>query len=87
MTIYAYRCESHGDFDVVSPMTTTTRLHPCPTCSVPALKLLSGALQFTMGKDNFHGPTLGERRADTIQANEAQGRKLGRDYESAARWV
>lgn len=45
------------------------------------------AIFFTYGKADFHGPTIGERLEEHHRANEEQGRTLGRDYESATRWV
>lgn len=44
-------------------------------------------IHFAYGKEDWHGPTIKERLDEHHAANEAQGRKLGRDYESSSRWV
>lgn len=62
---------------------------PCDDCA--PRELIEGRgpnFQFTYGREDFHGPTVRERREDWIKANAEQGRELGRDYESAGnRWV
>jgi len=63
------------------------RQHPTPDPDCYACRISTVSLQFSYGKADFHGPTIGEKVADHHKANAEQGRKLGRDYESATRWV
>ena len=61
--------------------------HPEPDPDCFACRISTVSLQFTYGKAEFHGPTIKERADEHHKANAEQGRKLGRDYESASRWV
>ena len=63
----------------ITPRVDGALVGPCDDCYEGAEAGLS--VVFTHGKDNFHGATIKERQEELHRANEAQGRKLGRDYE------
>jgi putative FmdB family regulatory protein len=67
MTLYAYKCPTHGNFDVEAPMSETQPQEHCPMCGGLCPKMLTGSLQFAYGKEDFHGPTIGERRAQQLE--------------------
>lgn len=86
MPRYTYLCDDHGPFDEYHSMSTTTPQWACPHGDIEHLapKVLSGALQFTYGREDFHGPTIGERFKQQIKDCEADGK----GYEPVGqRWV
>lgn len=67
-TPYAYECRDHGDFLDDFEFGNAPSETPCPECSLPSLRIYTSAsIQFTYGKDDWHGPTLGERLAQQKQ--------------------
>lgn len=42
MTVYEYRCEGHGRFDVRAPFGGAPESPDCPWCGVPAARRWSG---------------------------------------------
>lgn len=60
-TPYRYECTVHGSFLEHFPMGEALRHTMCPECGLQSPRDYSAAIQFTYGKDEFHGPTLGER--------------------------
>ena len=73
MAIYGYRCPSDGDFELDSPMSDTKLQTPCPECGHLSPKVMSGHLQFTYGKANFHGPTINENLEELRKGWELDG--------------
>lgn len=62
--------------------------HPTSQEGCYACKLNGINLQFTMGKEDFHGPTIKERQDAHIADLADGGKVMGRDYEPAgARWI
>jgi putative FmdB family regulatory protein len=47
MTLYEYRCEEDGDFDVMRPMGTAPESLPCPVCDGASRRVFSRPSQFT----------------------------------------
>jgi hypothetical protein len=80
MIQYRFRCPDHGDFLIEQPMASTTPRHPCPTepCEFDSPKVLSGHLQFSYGRDQFHDGPMG----DGLSLREAE-RKAVADAHSA----
>ena len=101
MASYRYRRPAHGDFTVAAPMTETTTHAKCPAeittaeawvadCHLTSPKVLSGALQFTCGRDAFkNGPegkgmTVRETQESWVKQAADEGRKI---EPVGSRWV
>lgn len=66
-TPYAYECPKHGRFVAQYPMGEAPRMSLCPHHADDAWlcprDYSAGTIQFTYGKEDWHGPTLNERLA------------------------
>ena len=47
MTLYEYRCEQDGVFDVMHPMGTAPPSVACPACHAESARVFSKPMQFT----------------------------------------
>lgn len=86
MPRYTYQCDEHGPFDVYSSMAATQPQESCPHGNIEHLapKVLCGAIQFTYGAEDFHGPTIGER----FERQVADCAADGKGYEPVGqRWI
>lgn len=85
MTPYTYQCPTTElEFEENATFGAAPRSVPCVWHQHEALRVFSGAIQFTYGKEDFHGPTIGERFDRQIADCVADGK----GYEPVGqRWI
>jgi hypothetical protein len=81
MTFYSYECPKHGEFQRSMPFGHASKgvyhklgqVGDTEHCDLWSPRMYGQAgLQFTYGKEDFHGPTIGERlEADRKEWDEA----------------
>jgi hypothetical protein len=69
MTPYSFDCPVHGVFEDLFPMGEAPREAACVECFAWSPRVFGAAMQFTYGKENFHGPTIGERVEQQLKDN------------------
>lgn len=91
MPTYTFRCESHGDFTVEQPMSTTTPQHPCLDCAQPSFKVLTLTVHYPYGgRSAFHDGPEGDGHTvrETVQHWKDDWDSAGVKYEpSGTRWI
>lgn len=86
MPNYSYRCNRCGHTrDVVRPMADSAAITICDHCEKgPMDKLFSASFHYAYGREQFHGPTIGERQEEQFRVARAAGIE---PEPAGARWV
>lgn len=84
MTPYTFECPTHGAFEDFFTMGEAPREAACPDCFTFSPRVFGAVIKFTYGKQDFHGPTIGERHEQHMKECAAAGIKA---EPVGTRWV
>lgn len=74
MPNYLHRCSKCGnEQNDLRGMTDPAPVVKCSECNLDMPQVMKASFQFTYGKENFHGPTIGERATHQIETARAAG--------------